>query len=455
MKLRGSKRTSIIGAGRMVVARRRGEAPVDPEQVIEPFAVGTLSFAVASLDVGMLSGATSYFQRMLDDYGLTGVTVRSDAVAGRNVAAVKAALPALLTTLSALPNPVIAFSSLLGNDVTDAFDAYNSAAAAPGGYWEARMADVDDIADLCEAAGVKPVFGNVSYRNYGTDNRCRSNEDLGSAYVNRVYFEPWLKARYPQQWDDAADRPIIDDYANSWTVGDWCLIDYVHCTALGYQQRRRWMSDRIASMSLGVIPRHIGKPAWPVVASSSTQERIIIGYGTAASVAALPAGMNRFSATGSGTSQTPPATVVDVAGAVVLGAFTRFYGQQNSLNTGRGNSGDSSVTLTNNNLLIGSFYQGGATSMFAELSGLAPNAAIRVKYNASASVTATVGDKSTDVRANSFAAQTHVADEAAPSGILAFDTITDPLGFVHVQAVRSTGGTNSYVSGIEVAGRSA
>jgi hypothetical protein len=454
MKLRSSKRTSIIGAGRMVVARRRGEAPVEPEQVIEPFAVGTLSFATTSLDVYMLAtGGTTYMARALADAGLTGVTVREDATEGYTVAQIRSSMATLIPAMSALTNPVVVFNGIFANDCNTAKSSYGRVDAAPAAFWETRMADLQWIHDQCEAAGIRTLWGNVSWINYDLDNSCRADEDKGSAYVNRVWLEPWIKTNKPDQWDAASDRPMLDFYTATWNAADWAFVDYIHPNTIGRQYWRRVNIDRISKMAQGIVPTPLQKLAWPIVAAPYNQDPFITAFGNATSAAALPSAFNSFVATGSAANVVPPAVVKDLSGNVIAGAFVRLYGQQNGNAEGRGNTGDASLTITNDKLLKGNCYNN--STVWVEIGGLAPDSLVTVRVNASYKATATVGDWVGNVSANSPTSQQHVNDEALPSGFLAFQTRTDSFGSIHIVSTKEATAAYSCISGVEVAGRAA
>lgn len=429
-------------------------APAEQPQVIEPFSVGTLSFATTSLDVYMLAiGGISHMPRMLADAGLAGVTVREDATEGYTVAQIRSSMATLIPAMAALTNPVIVFNGILANDCNDAKATYGRCDAAPSSFWEARMADVQWINDQCAAAGIKTLWGNISFINYDLNDSVRADEDIGSAYVNRVWLEPWIAANHPDQYDIAAGRAMIDFYTATWNSADWAFVDYIHPNIAGRQFWRRVNVDRIAKMAQGIIPAPLQKLAWPIVPADYDQDPFITAFGTAATASALPSAFNSYTASGSGTNSTPPATVKDLSGNVIPGAFVRMYGQQNGNAQGRGNSGDASLTLTNDKLLKGNCYNN--STLFVEIGGLAPNSAVTVKFNASYQFTATVNDWKGVVAANTATTQEHVNDEALPSGFLTFTTRTDPFGSIHITTTRTAdaGGQYSGVSGIEVEGR--
>lgn len=425
-------------------------------QVIEPFAVGTLSFATTSLDVYMLAtGGIAYMPRMLADAGLPGVTVREDATEGYTVAQIRASMATLIPAMSALTNPVIVFNGILANDCNTAKETYGRCDSAPAAFWEARMADVQWINDQCAAAGIKTLWGNISFINYDLNDSCRTDEDIGSAYVNREWLEPWIKVNHPDQFDTAANRAMIDFYTATWNSADWAFIDYIHPNNIGRQFWRRVNVDRISKMAAGIVPAPLQKLAWPIVPANYDQGPFITAFGNPTSAAALPAAFNSFTATGSGTNSTPPAVVKDLSGNVIPGAFVRMYGQQNGISNGRGNTGDASLTLTNDKLLKGNCYNN--STLYIEIGGLAPNSAVTVRFNASYALTGTVNDWKGVVAANTATTQAHVNDEALPSEYLTFTTRTDPFGSIHITTSRTqeAGGQYSGVSGIEVVGRSA
>ena len=449
------KRGGVYGAVSALIKSQSGYVDAgNSQQVIAPFSVGTMSFATTSLEVYMLAtGGTSYMARMLADAGLAGVTVREDATEGYTVAQIRTSMATLIPAMAALTQPVIVFNGILANDCNTAKSTYGRCDAAPASFWEARMADVQWIDEQCAAAGIKTLWGNISFINYDLDDSCRTDEDKGSAYVNREWLEPWIAANHPDQYDIAAGRAMIDFYTATWNSADWAFIDYIHPNNIGRQFWRRVNVDRIAKMAQGVIPTPLQKLAWPIVPANYSQASFITAFGNATSAAALPSAFNSYTASGSGTSSIPPATVKDLSGNVIAGAFVRMYGQQNGVSVGRGNAGDASLTLTNDKLLKGNCYNN--STLYIEIGGLAPNSAVTVRFNASYQFTATVNDWKGLVAANTATTQEHVNDEALPSGFLTFTTRTDPFGSIHITTTRTqdAGGQYSGVSGIEVVGR--
>ena len=203
------------------------------QQTISPFSIGTLDFAMASLDARPYAATyLPYAKRMFTADG-SAVDVICDALSGATMATwTSSALPNILAR-SATPNVVVSLANPLGNDVSNAVATYGRATDAPASYWTNVMALLANGVAQLKAAGFKVIVGNTSYRNYGLNNSCRTDEDKGAHYANRVYLEPWIKANMPECWNNAADRPMLDHYNYIWNLGDWALdpSDGVHHTA--------------------------------------------------------------------------------------------------------------------------------------------------------------------------------------------------------------------------------
>lgn len=452
---------------------QNGETPiVEPAQIIAPFTIGTLDFCMASLDeqayetessTGTLYG--TFAQRQLNFY-LSGATLVSDALQGLTMAAWYAGSPrSAVLARAGTPNLVVVMGSPLGNDITNAINTYGSASAAPDSYWQSAMNYLATAVNEFKAAGFRVIVGNNTYRNYGLDNSCRANEDKGSYYVNRRFLEPWIKANMPECWDAAADRPFLDHYNFTWNVGNWLFAsgNAVHHSSVGKNAFRNYSLNVIATLSKGVRPTPVAKRAWPFVDGSASLNPVVIAFGlnTTLTQAAVPANLNRVTVLSSATlgaeQWTLPASFVDVTGAVTpLSMLANGFYYQNS--TGRGNAGDTSLSVTNHVALSGAVVSrstSGKRLGIVAIHGLVPNAKYVLKYNASATLTATLDDKTTAVVANSVVPATLIADEAAPNQYLTLQVTADPLGVVHIGVTYGGalgGSTNyGYLSAIELA----
>ena len=104
-------------------------------QTLVPFTIGTLDFAMASLDSRPYSTLYQpYAKRMFAADGST-VDVICDALSGANMTTwTNNVLPNILAR-SATPNVVVSLANPLGNDVSTAVSTYGRAADAPSSYW--------------------------------------------------------------------------------------------------------------------------------------------------------------------------------------------------------------------------------------------------------------------------------------------------------------------------------
>lgn len=418
-------------------------------QVISPFTIGTLDVCMASLDeqayetdsaTGTLFG--SFAQRQLSNY-LPGATLVSDALQGLTMANWYAGSPrSAVLARAGTANLVVVMGSPLGNDITAAINSYGSASAAPDSYWTAVMNYLTTAVAEFKAAGFKVIVGNNTYRNYGLDDSCRSNEDKGAHYVNRRFLEPWIKANMPECWDSDADRPFLDHYNFSWNVGNWLFAsgDAVHHSLIGKNAFRNYTLSVVTSLSKGVKPAAIGKRSWPFSGVSATLNPVVVAFGldTTLTSAAVPANLNRVTVATSATlgaeQWVMPASYKDVTGAATsLSLLGNGFYYQN--NTGRGNAGDASLSVTNGVALSGAVVvrsTSGKRTGILEIHGLKPYGNYTLLFNASATLTTTAGDKVTSVVANSSAVYSHVSDEAAPGDYLTIPVTADPLGVVHI-----------------------
>ncbi|GAA4493482.1 hypothetical protein GCM10023095_03820 [Pseudaeromonas paramecii] len=463
-----SYQLTVADEGSIVYPLVTGYSPVSApvpnsgviQQELVPFSIGTLDFAMASLDANPYGTAyLSHAERMFEYDGET-VDVICDASSGADMSYWHTNVLPNILARTATPDLVVSLANPLGNDTSNAVAQYGRADAAPVSHWTNAMSLLADGVAQLKAAGFKVIVGNTSYRNYGLDNSCRTDEDKGAQYANRIYLEPWIKANLPECWNIAADRPMLDHYNYTWNIADWAVLpgDGVHHTEIGKSAIRRYNYEIITAMSRGDIPVVIEKRTWPDVGlPSSDIAETIFGIGGSSTLNSLPTNINKGLITASAVINTLvafPAQCVDTSGQSSP-VKPRAYGWYGYNSNGRGNTGDATTSLTNNFLLKGLAF---IDNNFArnvgviELGGLTPFGRYKVRYQASASVSATVGDKVSRVRCNSWATyQDHVSDEADPSAFLEFTAHADALGYIYLLVTLADGATLAYVSGVSVA----
>lgn len=458
-------------AGGSVTSASNTMTSVAAGQVVSPFTIGTLDFCMASLDeqayeTDSASGSPfgTFAQRQLNYY-LTGATLVSDALQGLTMANWYAGSPrSAVLARAGTANLVVVMGSPLGNDITAAINTYGSASAAPDSYWTAAMNYLTTAVAEFKAAGFRVIVGNNTYRNYGLDDSCRANEDKGAHYVNRRFLEPWIKANMPECWDTAADRPFLDHYNFTWNVGNWLFAsgDQVHHSTIGKNAFRNYNLSVVSKLSKGEKPASISKRSWPFAGVSATLDPVVVAFGldTTLTSAAVPANMNRVTVASAATlgaeQWTVPSSIKDVNGVTtVLSLLGNGFYYQN--NTGRGNAGDTSLSVTNNVALSGAVVvrsTSGKRAGLLEIHGCEPNGNYTLLFNASATLSATAGDKVTGVVANSSTVFTHVSDEAAASAYLTIPVTADPLGVIHISVTYAgvlSGSTNyGYMSAIQL-----
>lgn len=455
------KQTATNSKG-SVVATSNSYTVTGVTQNLTPFTLGTIDFAVASLD------AYAYDNNHISHGGdlyrevNPSATVVKDAIAGYAIQAWSDTILPTILARSATANLVVVLASPLGNDTTNSINDYGSPSGMsdPTAFWNAKLAILASGVAQLKAAGFKVIVGNNTYRRYNLDSSRRTNEDLGSEYVNKNFLEPWIKTNMPECWNTNADRPMLDVYRFTWNLGDWIFKtdDQVHLTDLGYAHLRRYVAKVVTTMSLGNVPSAITKIPYASlgVANGITGTAInehIWCTGATAAQTSLPTGINKAYITAAATNAKLyiPSQVVDVTGANSSVTLTG-HGWYASASSGRGNTGDTSVSLTNNTLLTNCIYlttTGGRTQGFIEIGGLTPNGKYTIKYQASASVSATVGDKVSDVYVYGQTQQ-HIADEALPTGYLTFNTVADGVGYVHMLVTLASGATAGYLSGVSI-----
>jgi len=425
---------------------------------LTPFTVGTLCFGVASLDAYVYGTATqqTYAERMWSDDGET-VDVVCDAVSGSTIGDWQTNILPVLLARSGTENLVVVLSNPLGNDTTNAVSTYGRADAAPESYWTSRIAVLADGVAQLQAAGIRVIVGNNSYRNYGLDDSCRADEDKGARFVNRTHLEPWIQANMPECWDSAAGQPMLNAYGYIWNLGNWFFNtdDQTHPNIMGIQALRRYNHSVVSAMAAGNIPPAITQRGWPDAGDASTDVvRTVVGFGSAATLDLMPSGINHAVVAAASTVNTYitfPATMVDADGAASP-VKIHSYGWYSVNATGRGNDGDETVSLTNDALLSGAASLGSASNNnkgFIEFGGLTPFGRYKVRAAASASTGSQV--KTSWVYVNSYTDYQECEPKTVlPEDYLEFDAIADSIGFIHLLVLTASGSVAGYLSGAEV-----
>jgi len=417
------------------------------------FTIGTLCFGMASLDKYLYDTSTkrSWTEHMFSAAG-EDVSLAIDAVSGRAIGDwYTKTLPVILAR-AGTENLVVVLANPLGNDITNAFGTYGRADAAPASYWTTRIELIADGVAQLQAAGFKVIVGNNSYRNYGLNDSCRADENIGSRFVDETYLHPWIKENMPECWDASIDRPILDVYNYVWGLGNWFFddSDYTHPNNVGIAALRRFNFERIYAMSKGQIPDPVVKRTWPELGVSTTDvSETLFGFGSLTTLGNMPANINRVVAptTTGNIILTYPDLIVDTAGnqspiKVNAIAWNSFF------TTGRGNTGDTSVSLTNHDLLKGNIYLGAGTA-WIEINGLTPYGKYKVCVAGSAVVGS--GAKIGNYGANTYPLLDVIdAEYVLPADFLVLEAIADPIGYIYLTVTTQSTSTSSYVSGISV-----
>lgn len=428
-------------------------------QTLVPFTIGNLSFAVASIDSFTYEGGgTVYAERQMASKGII-TKVYNDGLGGTTVDTwLNTRVPLLISSHSGQAAWVTVLNNPLGNDITNAFNSYGAVNLSPDSIWITALDKLDRGIKKLQAAGSLVIIGNNSYRNYGVDNRCRTNEDLGSKYINDKFLHPYIKDNFPGCWNFSHDVPFLDNYTYSWNIADWMLIDMTHPTSPGKSAWRRFNSEIISKMSAGIVPQFMEKKPWPLSSSNTNDlpSNVVVAFG---SDSAAPPNVNKLTRLAVSTTKVDtlfkePLLYVDVNG-VARALTVNVYGATNTNTTGRGNAGDVSSSITNNVLLkqfayittSGTNFTG---PLFVEIGGLTPYGEYTIAINTSASYTATAGDKVTALRANTKTAVNHISDEALPINYVTITTAADSMGYVYVTADEAPGSAFAYINCLQI-----
>lgn len=369
----------------------------------------------ASIINGTFSSDVSNLQNSVF-YGLSGTPLDEQGVSGDDVSDLLLRLPAILTTYDGVEN-VVFVMHIGGNNVTDT-RPYSAATLAE---LQGISTGINQIIGLIEAAGHKLFMASISYRYY--DDGSASEED-GSLPYNQNIIEPIIKNRLPDSWDFVKNKPRFDMY--NWTKDnpDLMSADGVHPTTLGYEVLCEWWYEQMAKVITPNAPT--------LYTTSST--KAIVDTGSLVNTA-------------TGIYLATDLVINDIGGTTLTGGgrviLNNFDGS--SQTGGRGNLGDASVSLSNNELLTSYIFTNNSRT-YINICNLESNKTGVITFTASRN--SLDGTRLTDLTYNSV---TKTLDpEVIPAETVEFDFDTGDNGVIQIQVAMGDGSINAYISGIEL-----
>lgn len=346
-------------------------------------------------------------------HGFAGVAIDNRAVSGYSAGDVLADLPAILSTYSG-DSGILFFMHVGGNNVTNT-RPYSTATASE----IAELSnDVQSIISLIRVAGHLLVMANITYRQYSG-----APEVEGSLPYNTNIIEPIMRTQLSTMWDYEANKPVIDLYTLIFENQSW-LTDGTHLSPEGQYETVDYIFERMAKVILQ-----------PIAAFSPT------------SGATFVVDLND----GATYSQTNSAiTVMDALNTNLNSTvfLNGAHGESRTLsfgNSGVGNAGDTSTSLTNDILLKTYRFKGGAGSDFVSLINIEPGSSGTVSLTAS---------RSGDERIGEYTVQgvMIVMDPSdLPAPTIDFNFIIGSDGVLLVEWEPQAGSSNAYLSGMQVA----
>lgn len=316
---------------------------------------------------------------------------------------------------------VVFFVHIGGNDVsaTRPFDTATDTEKANLGN------NLQYIVNTIESAGHTCIASSITYRTY-PDVPPESN---GSLPYNEQIVNPLIQASLPEFWDSSLGRPSFDLYTEIYNNQDWISNDWVHPTTAGEAGIRGYIFNRLADFF----------ETTNVSLTSSIGTKYIIDLGrelvdqSVASINKVIGGDNQF--------QILKKTTGPKGSYVLVSDFN------SSGSTGRGNAGDSTASLTNDELLQTFWYVGGSQTGLISVGGLADGCNGVISFTASRNTTDT--DRIAEITVQGA---TKTLDAAAnPPEIVSFDfAISGGQKSIDAYVKKQAGSSFAYISGAEI-----
>lgn len=318
-------------------------------------------------------------------------------------------------------NGVVFFVHAGGNDVSSN-RPYDTATVAQ----KAALGNsLQYIVNAIEAAGHTCVMSSITYRTY-PDVPPESN---GSLPYNEQIVNPLIQASLPEYWNSTTNRPSFDLYTQTINNLEWISADNVHPTTAGQAGIRNYIFSRLSDFF------------------ESTDAKLTSSLGT-----------NYVVDLGSNSISQPLASINKVIGGddqfQVLkkttgpeGSYILLSDFDGSGTTGRGNTGDSTTSLTNDDLLKTFWYVSGAQTGVVSVGGLANGCNGAISFTASRNTTST--DRVAEITVQGITKTLDGAEN--PAAIVSFDfSIENDANSIDAYIKKQDGSTFAYISGIEI-----
>lgn len=355
----------------------------------------------------------------LYDYGFRDVQFFPRAVGGEDSAALASRIDSVVAEFAG-ESGVVFIVHAGGNDVT-ATRPYSAASESE----KTNLAvNLQYIVDAIKTAGFECIISPISYRSYqGVPPDSNGSKPYNDAIVDNV-----IKASVPCWWDESNNKAALDLYSLIESNKNYLDADGIHPNTEG-QAAIRAAAMRV----LGTYFDRCLAPLGPVSGSN-----YVIDMGSP-----LVNQTNEFinNLTQAGDLFARLKFSLGMTGSYLLADDFSGTGS-----TGKGNAGDSTTSLTNNELLETFWFIDDDNKRSLSVGGL--KRGIKGKILFTASRDATGADRVSQITLNG---ETKDLDATkTPAQIVEFDFTVNNDGRIPFEINRKAGSTFGYLSGIEV-----
>ena len=224
--------------------------PVDgdslPAQTVSPTNIVMLG---ASNSDGVVSGTSSYMERLFAKRGVNNTNIVDASVGGRHVDEIHASgwLP-IKDTYTGDASTYVVLTDTLGNSISG-LKPYSTATSAS---IEKVRGELQALVDDIVANGNTPILFETTFRKYEVNGVSSiDDESLSSLPFQQDILYPIVQSMLPAQWSETLSRPWFSLYNHTYNLSKLIHSDGIHHTNVGYELLRRLEVDLLCRFVKG------------------------------------------------------------------------------------------------------------------------------------------------------------------------------------------------------------
>tara|TARA_B110000503_G_scaffold138057_2_gene223443 strand:- start:5107 stop:6666 length:1560 start_codon:yes stop_codon:yes gene_type:complete len=217
-----------------------------PAQSVSPTNIVMLG---ASNSDGVVSGTSSYMERLFAKRGVNNTNIVDASVGGRHVDEIHASgwLP-IKDSYTGDASTYVVLTDTLGNSISG-LKPYST---ATGASIENVRSELQALIDDIVANGNTPILFETTFRDYDVNGVSSiDDESLSSLPFQQDILYPIVQSMLPAQWSETLSRPWFSLYNHTYNLSKLIHTDGVHHTPVGYELLRRLEVDLLCRFIKG------------------------------------------------------------------------------------------------------------------------------------------------------------------------------------------------------------